>query len=233
MITSPHNHEAQGGPPAPAPPRARRFVAEGEDLVAAADAAGWPRRVPPARRRRRRARRCWTRSPRWARARARWASTSERWAAPAGPLCVALWGVRDPGNVGTVAAQRARLRRRLRRRRPGQRRPVRARGGARLDGRDLRRARRARRTRRRAARRARRARRPRAASRCAARLRRRRDARRRRRARRAARDVVAACDRVAHIPIAGESLNAAMAATVALYELARRGPAAMDPRRDR
>ena len=31
--------------------------------------------------------------------------------------------------------------------------------------------------------------------------------------------VVAACDRVAHIPIAGDSLNAAMAATVALYEL--------------
>ena len=35
------------------------------------------------------------------------------------------------------------------------------------------------------------------------------------------RDVVAACDRVAHIPIASESLNAAMAATVALYELGR------------
>ncbi len=34
-------------------------------------------------------------------------------------------------------------------------------------------------------------------------------------------DVVAACDRVAHIPIASESLNAAMAATVALYELGR------------
>jgi TrmH family RNA methyltransferase len=35
-------------------------------------------------------------------------------------------------------------------------------------------------------------------------------------------DVVAACDRTAHLPIAGaESLNAAMAATVALYELAR------------
>jgi RNA methyltransferase, TrmH family len=31
--------------------------------------------------------------------------------------------------------------------------------------------------------------------------------------------VVAACDRVAHIPVAGDSLNAAMAATVALYEL--------------
>ncbi len=34
-------------------------------------------------------------------------------------------------------------------------------------------------------------------------------------------DVVAACDRVAHIPIATESLNAAMAATVALYEVTR------------
>jgi TrmH family RNA methyltransferase len=35
-------------------------------------------------------------------------------------------------------------------------------------------------------------------------------------------DVVAACDVRAHLPIAGaESLNAAMAATVALYELAR------------
>ncbi|WP_158277004.1 TrmH family RNA methyltransferase [Paraconexibacter algicola] len=34
-------------------------------------------------------------------------------------------------------------------------------------------------------------------------------------------DVVAACDHVAHIPIEGESLNAAMAAGVALYELRR------------
>ena len=34
-------------------------------------------------------------------------------------------------------------------------------------------------------------------------------------------DVVAACDRVAHIPIASESLNVAMAATIALYELSR------------
>ena len=34
-------------------------------------------------------------------------------------------------------------------------------------------------------------------------------------------EVVEACDRVAHIPIATESLNAAMAATVALYELTR------------
>jgi RNA methyltransferase, TrmH family len=34
-------------------------------------------------------------------------------------------------------------------------------------------------------------------------------------------DVVAACDEVAHIPIASESLNAAMAATVALYAATR------------
>jgi RNA methyltransferase, TrmH family len=35
-------------------------------------------------------------------------------------------------------------------------------------------------------------------------------------------DVVEAADRVAHIPIATDSLNAAMAATIALYELSRR-----------
>jgi RNA methyltransferase, TrmH family len=34
-------------------------------------------------------------------------------------------------------------------------------------------------------------------------------------------DIVAACDTVAHIPIAGDSLNAAMAATIALYESTR------------
>lgn len=39
-------------------------------------------------------------------------------------------------------------------------------------------------------------------------------------------DVVAACDRSARIPIASESLNAAMAATVALYELTRSGDGA-------
>jgi TrmH family RNA methyltransferase len=35
-------------------------------------------------------------------------------------------------------------------------------------------------------------------------------------------EVVAACDATATIPIAAESLNAAMAATVALYEIDRR-----------
>jgi TrmH family RNA methyltransferase len=34
-------------------------------------------------------------------------------------------------------------------------------------------------------------------------------------------EVVEACERTAHIPIEAESLNAAMAATVALYELTR------------
>jgi len=38
-------------------------------------------------------------------------------------------------------------------------------------------------------------------------------------------EVVADCDHVAHIPISSESLNAAMAATVALYELTREGGA--------
>jgi len=36
-------------------------------------------------------------------------------------------------------------------------------------------------------------------------------------------ELVAACERVAHIPIEAESLNAAMAATVALYEMGRVG----------
>jgi TrmH family RNA methyltransferase len=36
-------------------------------------------------------------------------------------------------------------------------------------------------------------------------------------------DVSGACERIARIPIAGDSLNAAMAATIALYELTRGG----------
>lgn len=83
------------------------FVAEGEDLLEAAEAAGWH-------------------------ASARYVTSDsglegipvlphvmasvsqlgsgtraigvypQRWAQPQGPLCVALWGVGDPGNVGTV-----------------------------------------------------------------------------------------------------------------------------------
>lgn len=44
-------------------------------------------------------------------------------------------------------------------------------------------------------------------------------------------DVLAACDRTVRIPIQSESLNAAMAATIALYE-ATRGASALDHRMD-
>jgi TrmH family RNA methyltransferase len=78
-----------------------RFVAEGEDLLAAADEAGWAPLV------RLRAGEDVT-----AEALAKVSSLGsgtrelavyeERWADAPAPLCVALWGIRDPGNVGTV-----------------------------------------------------------------------------------------------------------------------------------
>ncbi|HET9102259.1 MAG TPA: RNA methyltransferase [Solirubrobacteraceae bacterium] len=88
--------------------RAGRFVAEGEDLLAAADAAGWrpvhrlaaagsglegdqvtPEVLASV-------------SGLGSGTRAL-AVYEERWApAPAGPLCLALYGVGDPGNVGAV-----------------------------------------------------------------------------------------------------------------------------------
>jgi TrmH family RNA methyltransferase len=86
----------------------REFVAEGEDLLAAADAAGWPARV----------RLVAAGSglageevePRLLAHVSQLGSGTravgvypQRWApAPSGPLCVALWGVHDPGNVGTA-----------------------------------------------------------------------------------------------------------------------------------
>jgi RNA methyltransferase, TrmH family len=195
-----------------------RFVAEGEDLLAAADAAGWPALeryvagvdVEPAALAKVSSLGSGTRAL---------AVYEERWLdAPAGPLCVALWGIHDPGNVGTI----------LRSARafgaasvaigpdtadPYGPKAVRASMGAVFsvplarvaavdelpgervalvahDGQPL-------------------------------------------RGRAAATilvggertgladEVVAACDRTAHIPIASESLNAAMAATIALYELTR------------
>src|SRR3954454_20025016 len=83
------------------------FVAEGEDLVEAAAAAGWPPsalyvaegsglegiEVGP--------HVLATVSQLGSSTRAL-GVYPQRWAAPAGPLCVALWGVGDPGNVGTV-----------------------------------------------------------------------------------------------------------------------------------
>jgi RNA methyltransferase, TrmH family len=78
-----------------------RFVAEGEDLVAAAEAAGWQQVV-----------RLRAGVDVEAEALAKVSSLGsgtrelavyeERWAQPSGPVCVALWGVKDPGNVGTV-----------------------------------------------------------------------------------------------------------------------------------
>jgi RNA methyltransferase, TrmH family len=82
--------------------RDERFLAEGEDLLAAAEAAGWPaleryvagENVEP---------------EALAKVSALGSGTraigvyEARWAERAtGPLCVALWGVGDPGNVGTV-----------------------------------------------------------------------------------------------------------------------------------
>lgn len=85
-----------------------RFVAEGEDLIAAADAAGWPALE----------RYCATGSgldgdevaPELLAEVSQLGSGTralgvfeQRWAdAPAGPLCVALYGIGDPGNVGTI-----------------------------------------------------------------------------------------------------------------------------------
>src|SRR3954452_1878606 len=83
------------------------FVAEGEDLVGAAAAAGWPPsalyvaagsglngvEVAP--------HVLATVSQLGSSTRAL-GVYRQRWAQPAGPHCVALWGVGDPGNVGTV-----------------------------------------------------------------------------------------------------------------------------------
>jgi len=85
-----------------------RFVAEGEDLLAAADAAGWPASE----------RYCAAGSglpgvevePELLASVSQLGSGTralgvfeQRWAdAPTGPLCVALHGIADPGNVGTI-----------------------------------------------------------------------------------------------------------------------------------
>jgi TrmH family RNA methyltransferase len=86
----------------------REFVAEGEDLLAAADAAGWQPRL----------RLCAAGSglpgtevePHLLRDVSQLGSGTRALAVypqrfapePAGPVCVALWGVGDPGNVGAV-----------------------------------------------------------------------------------------------------------------------------------
>jgi TrmH family RNA methyltransferase len=205
---------------------ASRFVAEGEDLVAAAAAAGWGPvvrvtaadsgldgdEVEPAL--------LETVSGLGSGSR-QIGVYEQRWSAPSGPLCVALWGVGDPGNVGTIIRSALAFGAATVVLGPDCADPfgpkaVRASMGAlfalpvarvaRVEdlpgerialvahtGEVLR------------------------ASATA-------DVTLLVGAERAGlpADVVAACDRVAHIPIAGESLNAAMAATIALYELSRR-----------
>jgi TrmH family RNA methyltransferase len=112
MITSPHNEHLKEIRKLNQRRRARqqagRFVAEGEDLLAAADAAGWQ----PVERY------CSAGSglegtevePKLLAAASELGSGTralavyeERWApVPVGPLCVYLHGVHDPGNVGTI-----------------------------------------------------------------------------------------------------------------------------------
>jgi TrmH family RNA methyltransferase len=84
-----------------------RFVAEGEDLVAAATAAGWTplvllaaagsglagEEVEPD---------VLASVSGLGSGTRQLAVYEARWGRPAGPLCVALWGVGDPGNVGTI-----------------------------------------------------------------------------------------------------------------------------------
>jgi len=106
MISSHHNPTLQdvrrllaGKQPAPA--QDARFVAEGEDLIAAAARAGWTPSLHL------RAgvdvtAEALAKVSALASGTRELAVYSQRWAPLAQQLCVALWGVRDPGNVGTV-----------------------------------------------------------------------------------------------------------------------------------
>jgi TrmH family RNA methyltransferase len=197
-----------------------RFVAEGEDLLSAAAEAGWAPvhllragvEVSEEALQKVSSLGSGTRAL---------GVFEERWAdAPAGPLCVALWGVKDPGNVGTVLRGALAFGASCVVLGPGTADPygpkaVRASMGAifavpvaraetvdELPGTTIA-----------------------------------LDARRGAPLRGPAegtislvigaeraglpQDVLDACDRAAHIPIANESLNAAMAATLAVYELTR------------
>jgi RNA methyltransferase, TrmH family len=100
VITSPHNDKLKEVRRLQRR-REGRFVAEGEDLLRAAADAGWPAVYE-------------LRSgidvePELLDAVSGLGSGTralgvyeQRWSALTGPLCIALWGVHDPGNVGTV-----------------------------------------------------------------------------------------------------------------------------------
>jgi RNA methyltransferase, TrmH family len=101
VITSPHNDKLKEVRRLHRR-REHRFVAEGEDLLEAAALAGWPAVYE--------LRSGVDVAPELLDAVSGLGSGTralgvyeQRWAAaPTGPLCVALWGVHDPGNVGTV-----------------------------------------------------------------------------------------------------------------------------------
>jgi TrmH family RNA methyltransferase len=102
MITSHHNPLLKDVRRLAARRERGRFVAEGEDLLAAAHTAGWnPVHLL----------RAGVEVSEEALAKISTLGSGtralgvfdERWTdRPTGPLCVALWGVKDPGNVGTV-----------------------------------------------------------------------------------------------------------------------------------
>jgi RNA methyltransferase, TrmH family len=216
VITSPHNDKLKEVRRLQRR-RERRFVAEGEDLLAAAAQAGWPAvyelradvDVEAALLDGVSGLGSGTRAL---------GVFEQRWGAVSGPLCVALWGVHDPGNVGTVlrgalAFGAASVGIGPETADPFGPKAVRASMGAifampvarvasvaQLPG-------------------------PRVALVAAGGepLRGPLEGTLVVGAERAGLpdDVVAACDAVAHIPIAGDSLNAAMAATIALYESTR------------
>jgi RNA methyltransferase, TrmH family len=206
--------------------KTRSFVAEGEDLIDAASAAGWTpelllceagsglagEEVAPHLLKQVSQLGSGTRAL---------AVYPQRWArTPAGPVCVALWGVNDPGNVGAVLRSALAFGAGSVALGPGSADPygskavrasmgaifavpvVRVTSVAELPGRTVALAARA--------------------GRPLAELRSEevtlvvgaeREG--------LAADVVAACDEAAHIPIRSESLNAAMAAAIGLYEVTR------------
>jgi TrmH family RNA methyltransferase len=220
VITSHHNPLLKDVRRLAARKERGRFVAEGEDLLAAAQDAGWsPVHLLRAG--------IEVSEEALAKVSSLGSGTralgvfDERWApAPAGPLCVALWGVKDPGNVGTVLRAALAFGVDSVVLGPGTADPygpkaVRASMGA-IFAVPVARA---------------------ASIEELPGVRIALDARRGEPLRGAAegivslvigaeraglaQDVLDACDRAAHIPIASESLNAAMAATLAVYELTR------------
>jgi RNA methyltransferase, TrmH family len=100
VITSPHNDKLKEVRRLQRR-RERRFVAEGEDLLAAAAEAGWPAVYELRAGVDVEAELLDGVSGLGSGTRAL-GVFEQRWGAVSGPLCVALWGVHDPGNVGTV-----------------------------------------------------------------------------------------------------------------------------------